>query len=285
MVDGRTQTSPGDDLMLGLPRNLALRLLSSLVILPPVVLFLVLGGVYLTVLMAVIAGCLAWEAGTMVSRARRPKVIGLAAAVSVAIVLASAITTGLGQLALVGAAGMAIVAVAAAVSRAPGAMWIVIGVALTLVPCFSVLWLRAMEPRGLLLVAWLVAVVVATDVGAYAAGRGIGGPKLAPRVSPNKTWSGLVGGMAASAIVGAVVAAGFADADALLLAGVSAVLAVIAQLGDLGESAFKRKYSVKDSSTLIPGHGGVLDRLDGHMAVITFAALVVMISGQTPLLW
>ena len=285
MPDVEAETPARTESILGLPRNLALRIFSALVILPPVALLLVLGGVYFTVLVAVIAGCMAWESASMVSRAERPLVAGMAAATSAVIVLASIVTAGPGQLGFVAIAGFAAVMAAASISRSPGGAWIIIGGAVTLLPCFAVLWLRAGEPHGLLLVAWLFAAVVATDVGAYAAGRLFGGPKLAPQISPNKTWSGLFGGMAASAAVGAVVAVYWAGTDPVILAATSAVLAVVAQIGDLMESAFKRKYAVKDSGSLIPGHGGVLDRLDGHMAAITFTALIVMISGQTPLLW
>ena len=118
---------------------------------------------------------------------------------------------------------------------------------------------------------WLFAVVWATDIGAYAAGRTIGGPKLAPAISPNKTWSGLAGGVALAAAVGAIAAWIQGAVDVVLLAAVSGVLAVVAQGGDLLESRLKRRVGAKDSSNLIPGHGGFLDRFDGILA----AALVV----------
>lgn len=115
-------------------------------------------------------------------------------------------------------------------------------------------------------------VVWVTDIGGYFAGRGIGGPKLWPRVSPKKTWAGAVGGFVASLAV----AGGFAAADlgrtGPLLA-VGAVLSVVSQLGDLFESAVKRRFGVKDSSHLIPGHGGLLDRMDGFLAAILVASI------------
>ncbi|MDB5692201.1 MAG: phosphatidate cytidylyltransferase, partial [Alphaproteobacteria bacterium] len=111
------------------------------------------------------------------------------------------------------------------------------------------------------LVFWLMLVTWSTDIFAYFAGRGIGGPKLAPRISPNKTWAGLIGGMVGAAVVGAL-AAWLLDIGAPFLF-LGAPMGLIAQLGDLYESWVKRRAGVKDSGSLIPGHGGVLDRLDG----------------------
>ena len=124
----------------------------------------------------------------------------------------------------------------------------------------------------MLLIVWV------TDIGGYFAGRGIGGPKLWPRVSPKKTWAGAVGGLVFSLVVAAAFALlGFGKMLPLLLFG--AVLSVVSQLGDLFESAVKRRFGVKDSSHLIPGHGGFLDRLDGFVAAIVFAAFIGFMRG------
>ncbi len=128
------------------------------------------------------------------------------------------------------------------------------------------------------LVFWLMLVTWATDIFAYFAGRSIGGPKLAPRISPNKTWAGLVGGMAGAAVVGALAAWLFgisAELPGFLWLG--GAMGLLAQLGDLYESRVKRRLGVKDSGTLLPGHGGVLDRLDGLLPVI-LATLFVLIA-------
>jgi phosphatidate cytidylyltransferase len=122
---------------------------------------------------------------------------------------------------------------------------------------------------------WTLAIVWATDIGAYFAGRGIGGPKLAPRLSPNKTWAGLIGGMAAALAISLAIAP-------LLhipprLAALASSLALLAQLGDLFESWLKRRAGVKDSGRLLPGHGGALDRLDGVVPVAVAVALLVVI--------
>jgi phosphatidate cytidylyltransferase len=124
----------------------------------------------------------------------------------------------------------------------------------------------------ILLVVWV------TDIGGYFAGRGIGGPKLWPRVSPKKTWAGAIGGFAASLVVAAGFAAlGVGKTGPLLLLG--AVLSIASQLGDLFESAVKRRFGVKDSSHIIPGHGGLLDRLDGFVAAVVLAAIFGFLRG------
>jgi phosphatidate cytidylyltransferase len=132
----------------------------------------------------------------------------------------------------------------------------------------------------ILLVVWV------TDIGGYFAGRGIGGPKLWPRVSPKKTWAGAIGGFAASLVVAAgFVAVGFGKVQPpltlklgpILLVG--AVLSIVSQLGDLFESAVKRRFGVKDSSQLIPGHGGLMDRLDGFVAAVVVAAIFGLLRG------
>jgi phosphatidate cytidylyltransferase len=124
------------------------------------------------------------------------------------------------------------------------------------------------------IVFWLMLVVWATDIFAYFAGRSIGGPKLAPRISPNKTWAGLVGGMAGAEVVG-LLAAWLLNLGAPFLY-IGAGMGLLAQLGDLYESWVKRRAGVKDSGTLLPGHGGALDRLDGLLpvAVATFGVLM-----------
>jgi phosphatidate cytidylyltransferase len=115
----------------------------------------------------------------------------------------------------------------------------------------------------------------ATDIFAYFGGRAIGGPKLAPKVSPNKTWAGLIGGMVGAGVLGAATALALGLAAPFLYAG--ALMGLVAQLGDLYESGVKRRAGVKDSGSLLPGHGGVLDRLDGLLpvALATFALALV----------
>jgi len=124
------------------------------------------------------------------------------------------------------------------------------------------------------LVFWVFAVTWATDIFAYFSGRAIGGPKLAPAISPNKTWAGLIGGMLGAAALGWLVAAWFEMEPLFLWAG--GPMAAAAQAGDLFESWLKRRAGIKDSSALLPGHGGVLDRLDGMLAVALATTLLLM---------
>jgi phosphatidate cytidylyltransferase len=126
------------------------------------------------------------------------------------------------------------------------------------------------------LVLWAMVVTWATDIFAYFAGRSIGGPKLAPRISPNKTWAGLAGGVIGAAVVGGLVAHLFGLGSPFLYVG--GVMALCAQAGDLYESWVKRRAGVKDSGTLLPGHGGVLDRLDGLLPVAV-ATLLILAAG------
>jgi phosphatidate cytidylyltransferase len=143
----------------------------------------------------------------------------------------------------------------------------------------ALLWLRHQPILGRTSVIWLIACVWATDIGAYFLGSVVGGAKLAPRISPSKTWSGLIGGMCWAAAVSAAMGLVFQQGATVELAIAGLGLAVISQIGDLVESAAKRDAGVKDSGHLIPGHGGLLDRIDGLMAAIVAFALFRLVSG------
>ena len=150
-----------------------------------------------------------------------------------------------------------------------------VGPVYTGVPAIALLWLRGDEPWGFWAILFVFAVVAATDVAAFFAGRTIGGPKLAPSISPNKTWSGLIGGVTAAAVAGSLfsfVTGGYWP----VLAAIGGFLGGVAQAGDLAESALKRAFGVKDASNLIPGHGGFMDRADGIIAAAVAAALIAL---------
>jgi phosphatidate cytidylyltransferase len=153
-------------------------------------------------------------------------------------------------------------------------------------PLVALTWLRGDGAAGRDSILFLLLVVWASDIGAYAVGRLVGGPKLAPRVSPSKTWAGAAGGLAAGMAVGtaAALALDGGSASPRILA-VAGGIAVVAQLGDLAESALKRHYGVKDSGRLIPGHGGLLDRLDGVLAAAPVAGLLAVLLGRGVVLW
>jgi phosphatidate cytidylyltransferase len=156
--------------------------------------------------------------------------------------------------------------------------WSLLGTVYIYLPVFSLLWLRSEPAVGLATVVWLLVLVWATDTGAYVAGRLIGGPKLVPRVSPNKTWAGLFGGVMAAGSVGLVIAIYFGTQSPGYLVFVSTILAVVGQIGDVFESFVKRRFNVKDSGNIIPGHGGVFDRLDSLLFVAMVYAGMLFIS-------
>lgn len=155
----------------------------------------------------------------------------------------------------------------------------VIAVLYALGALVALLWLRHQPALGRETVMWIVICVWATDIGAYFLGKLAGGVKLAPRISPGKTWSGLIGGVCWSAVASAAVGLAFQQGATFTLALIGVGFAIVAQVGDLLESAAKRDAGVKDSGSLIPGHGGLLDRIDGLVAVLVVVALVRLVVG------
>src|SRR5579883_1794585 len=241
------------------------RMISALVLAPLPLLAIWLGGPWLVLLTALVGAVMAWEWGRLcrgVSRRRFAPAAFIVAAAGAGLVYAAARQRPGGQ-----------------------ALWTALGTLWVTLPCLCFLWLAQSQAGGRALLIWLLAVVWATDIGAYAAGRSIGGPRLAPRLSPRKTWAGLAGGVLSAALAGGAAALLLAVPAPLLLVALSAGLAIVAQLGDLAESLAKRRFGVKDSSGLIPGHGGVLDRLDGLLAVVPAVALLTLASGRGVLAW
>jgi phosphatidate cytidylyltransferase len=157
--------------------------------------------------------------------------------------------------------------------------WQVAGFVYALIPALALLWIRERfridtAPLGLELLLWVFVTTWSVDIGAYFAGRSIGGPRLAPSISPNKTWAGLIGGMVAAAVFGGLWVWLLQLPTVLIL--LAAPFAAAAQGGDLFESWLKRRGGVKDSGSWLPGHGGVLDRLDGLVVVATLTAAAMM---------
>ncbi len=170
--------------------------------------------------------------------------------------------------------------------RLSGQLPLAAGILYVGIGAIALVWLRqAGGDAGRANVLFLVLVVWASDIGAYAAGRLFGGPKLAPALSPGKTWSGSAGGLLAAMLVGAVAAGLLAPASWGRAAAIAALLGVASQAGDLLESGIKRHFGVKDSGRLIPGHGGLLDRLDGLLAAAPAAAALAMVVGRGGVLW
>ncbi|MCC2662263.1 MAG: phosphatidate cytidylyltransferase [Geminicoccaceae bacterium] len=221
---------------------------------------------------------LEWARLTAIRHGRRSGLIagGAVLLVGVGTTLLSAL--GRTEAAVAGLlAGMLLAALLAqAAGGRPG--WTALGVGYIGLPALALLWLRALPELGFAVLLWLLIVVWTTDTAAYFAGRAIGGPRLAPAISPSKTWAGLGGGMVGAALTGALAAWLLGSGRLLQAAGLGALLAVVAQLGDLFESGFKRAAGVKDSGALIPGHGGLLDRIDG----LLFAAPALALVGAGP---
>lgn len=241
------------------------------------------GGVWFALLTALGAAVIAWEWGQLCHGGRLgPAGMGVVAVVLLAVLLAATgeFLVSLGILVL--GTGIVLAAARFGSEREPGLA--ALGPLWLGVPCVALLWLASDPATGRATVLWIFGVVWATDICAYIAGRSIGGPKLAPRWSPSKTWSGLVGGILGAAAVGAITAL-IMNAPISALVTVSAALAVVEQFGDLAESIAKRRFGVKDASALIPGHGGLLDRVDGLLAVAPAVALLSLVGGGSVLTW
>ena len=261
------------------------RVVSSVVLALGTLLAVLAGGWLFVALVLAAVVVMAQEWSRLVPEAGAGARLAIAAAatvlpaVSVLALEAGAVSLALAVVLL----GMAVsVAVAALLPACPPAR-AAGGILYVGLPALALIWLRNDVPGGLEHVLWLLVVVWATDIGAYFAGRSIGGPKLAPRISPGKTWAGLLGGMAGAALCAGLLALAF-GAGFMLAASVGAGIAVVSQLGDLFESALKRRAGVKDSGHLIPGHGGLLDRIDGLVFAAPLFAFIIWLTlvGATP---
>jgi phosphatidate cytidylyltransferase len=263
--------------------DLRKRAISAALLAPLAVACLWLGGWWWTALLTVAGVGLAMEWGHLCgSRLASPE----GAAVPLLVLLAGALAcldrAGLG-VGVIGAGFLLAWALGGRASLAAGIPYV--GGAIV-----ALAWLRGdgapdIGNAGRDNVLFLLLVVWASDIGAYTAGRLLGGPKLAPRISPSKTWSGAAGGLAGAMAVGAAAALALHGGSVAHILPVAAGIGVAAQIGDLLESAVKRHYGVKDSGRLIPGHGGLLDRLDGLLTAAPVAALLAAAMGRGVELW
>ena len=248
--------------------DLVPRILSAAVLAPVVLAAVYFGGLPLAILAAAASIILMLEWLHMTRHDARGLTGGLAvAAVGVGVLAAGATLL---------APGAVIVLIAAiGIYAATRDSWLAAGIVYASIMAISLLAIRFDAEHGLAAVLFVLAVVWATDVGAFAAGRAVGGPKLWPAVSPKKTWAGFAGGLAAALAVGLIAAGLMGARPGIAIAAVIIALSLACQAGDLFESAVKRRFGVKDASRLIPGHGGLLDRVDG----LTFAAPLAAIVG------
>jgi phosphatidate cytidylyltransferase len=254
-------------------RNLLIRVGAALVLAPLAIAIAYAGGWLWAGLVTLAAIGLYVEWLTIVGAAQQTRVVvsgGVALALSGLCLASGRIDASLVVLAL----GLFGVALLSAERRG----WTATGFVYAAAAEIASVLVRLDRSEGFAALILILLVVWVTDIGGYFAGRGIGGPKLWPRVSPKKTWAGAIGGFAASLVISVGFAAfGLGKTGPLLLLG--AMLSIVSQLGDLFESAVKRRFGVKDSSHIIPGHGGLLDRLDGFVAAVVLAAIFGFLRG------
>jgi phosphatidate cytidylyltransferase len=254
-------------------RNLLTRIIAAAVLIPLAVAIAYAGGWLWTTLVTLAAIGLYVEWLMVVGGAADKRIV--VSGVIALVVAGFCLAIGRLDAALV---VLAIGLVAAGLMTAERRNWTAAGFLYAAVAEIASVLLRLDAAKGFVALVFVLVIVWVTDSGGYFAGRGIGGPKLWPRVSPKKTWAGAIGGFAASlAVAGVFAALDLGKAGPLLM--ISGALSVVSQLGDLFESAVKRRFGVKDSSQIIPGHGGLLDRLDGFVAAVAVAALFGFLRG------
>jgi phosphatidate cytidylyltransferase len=254
-------------------QNLLMRVVAALVLAPLALAIAYAGGWLWTVLVTLAAIGLYVEWLTIVAASREPRLVaaGVVALAISGLCLATGRIDAAFLALVIGLGGVALLS-------SERRLWTATGFFYAAAAEIASVLVRFDQTKGFAALILVLLVVWVTDIGGYFVGRGIGGPKLWPRVSPKKTWAGAIGGFAASLVV----AGGFAALDLgktgpVLLLG--AALSIASQLGDLFESAVKRRFGVKDSSHIIPGHGGLLDRLDGFVAAIVLAAIFGFLRG------
>jgi len=263
--------------------ELGTRVLSSIVLGTAVIAVVYLGGLVFSAVIILVAMVMIYEWDKLCENSWLGP-IGLTHTVFIGATLLFAGADMLVQAAYSALFGMLAVAAIAIYLRRP-VLWPVLGVAYIAAPCVSVMVLRGQGSEGMAVVFLSFAVVWVTDSGAYLIGKSVGGPRLAPRISPKKTWAGLVGGTLCGTAAGSAVALLTDLAPLGVLAALSFGLTFAAHAGDLLESALKRHFGAKDSSALIPGHGGILDRVDGLIFVWPAMVIIQFIHGGTLLPW
>lgn len=286
VVSGATGPRPADPATAGgWAQGLRLRTIYGALLAALAIAIIMLGDRVFLVFVAIGAAILSWEWMRLCRAGRFGRVGVLAAATTAAAAVLAFLDMPMLGLALCIAVALVVWFLLRGRDAVQSA-WIAAGFLYIGVPITSLVWLRGHDASGEHMIAWLMVSVAVTDIAAFFSGRLIGGPKLAPRLSPKKTWAGLIGAMVASGICGGVFAAFDPHAPGILVLILSGiVLAVVAQAGDLFESAVKRHFGAKDASQLIPGHGGLLDRVDGLVVAAVVLAAVQSISGGGLLAW
>jgi phosphatidate cytidylyltransferase len=261
--------------------DLRLRIVSAAILAPLALTCIWLGGAAFTVLLTLIATGLAYE-WIGLCRQRTPRTFALFATAPIAVLL-TAWAGPMQALLLVTAATAVTIAVTGGISPARP---LAFGLPYLSLAAVALVWLRQPPASGAANVIVVLLIVWASDIGAYMAGRAIGGPRLAPSISPGKTWSGAIGGLFAAATTGLAASAILGTGPlSWRPVGFAVLIGIISQIGDLFESQLKRHFGVKDSGAMIPGHGGLLDRLDAVLTAAPAAALLALIVGRGVILW
>jgi phosphatidate cytidylyltransferase len=264
--------------------ELLLRVVSALALAPLAVGVAYLGGWAFIAFWGIAALIVLWEWTSLVAGNERRAILMIGGAAVLLAVLLTGVPGSpddvheLRVLAALTVLAMGMLAVAALAPRAQR-VWIAAGIPYSGCMGLAPIVLRADAQYGFTAMVFLFAVVWGTDILAYFVGRAIGGPKLAPQISPKKTWSGAIGGVAAAVAAAAALAFATGLRNVVALGLLATVLSMVAQAGDLFESAVKRRFGAKDSSHLIPGHGGLMDRLDGFVAAAAVAAVIGLAHG------
>lgn len=255
--------------------NLLLRIISAAVLAPLALVAAYIGGLPFALFWGVAALVVLWEWMTLVVGPNyRLLMLSCAAALVVADFLAW-LGRPITALLMIGLGGLAGAIFAPNERR----LWVLAGTGYAGGMALAPIFLRADAGFGFAAILLLFAVVWTTDVLGYFAGRAFGGPKLWPAVSPKKTWSGAIAGAIGAVVVALLIAAKFGSFDRIAIIAVALVLSIVAQAGDLFESWVKRKFDAKDSSRIIPGHGGVMDRLDGFWAAAVAGCIIGVLRG------
>lgn len=234
-----------------------------------------IGGVWFLVMIAIVCGLMVWELVRMLEPGHKLLARGLGVLATGSVAVAISVPTVAGILALA-----APVLAGAILLRGERKIYILYAPVIMLA-AYALVSARALE-EGITWLVWLLLVVIVTDIAGYFAGKAFGGPKFWPSISPKKTWSGTVAGWIAAALVGLAFVP-LTEAGNLLIV-VSMITSFASQMGDIAESAIKRRMGVKDSSRLIPGHGGVLDRFDGLIGAAMLVLVIMLFFGRLPVM-